>query len=284
MVQEIAEHGRSGTPEAQARANRKTLACASASHHMRHVWTLALVALALLQPGCALINKQSTAAAPVSSQGVTFVADGSGDLRQVADALAAIAKENHTGMEVERVKWSHGKGAVFPDLYDNEHHQANGQALANQMVAYRKTHPDSRICLIGYSSGASVALAAAERLPPATINRIILLSPTVSAKHDLRPALRSSLEGIDAFNSEWDVISTVLYAMGTGDGVGQAVAGRGGFVPVGDNKEDEQLYKGLRQHFWKGPQQWSGHDGGHFGCMNREFLRAQVLPRVMGRE
>ena len=132
---------------------------------------------------------------------------------------------------------------------------------------------------------ASITLAAAEHLPPQTIDRFVLLSPTVAARHDLRPALRASREGIDVFDSKWDLISmAALFVMGTGDGVGQQVAGWRGFVQVGDTQEDAQLYKGLRQHFWEGPEQWAGHDGSHFGCCNKEFLRAQVLPRVLGKQ
>jgi pimeloyl-ACP methyl ester carboxylesterase len=236
-------------------------------------------------PGCLLVNAHSSPASLPSAGGLTYVADGSGDLRQVADALGIVAADAHAPMRVERIPWSYGKGAILPDLYGAEHHQAEGRALANQIVAHRKAHPTDRICLVGYSSGASVALAATDSLPPQTIDRFILLSPTVAARHDLRPALRASREGIDVFNSEWDLISMVaLFAMGTGDGVGRQVAGWRGFVQVGDTQEDTQLYKGLRQHFWEGPEQWSGHDGSHFGCCNKEFLRAQVLPRVLGKQ
>jgi hypothetical protein len=135
--------------------------------------------------------------------------------------------------------------------------------------------------LVGYSSGAAVALAAAENLPERTLDRIVFLSPCVAARRDLRPALRCSREGIDSFNSEWDAICLVLSAMGTGDGAGQAVAGRTGFVPMNDNAEDRELYTNLHQHFWQGPSSWSGHDGGHFGCINREFQRNQVLPLLL---
>jgi pimeloyl-ACP methyl ester carboxylesterase len=237
--------------------------------------------LALSVSGCALLHRQSSNASPAPAEAVTFVADGSGDLRQVSDALAKVAQEAHSPMRVQRVQWSHAKGAVFPDLYDAEHHQAQGKSLANQILAHRQANPTSRICLVGYSSGASVALAATEHLPAGTLDRLVLLSPSVSARHDLRPALSASREGIDAFTSEWDVICLVLYAMGTGDGAGQAVAGRSGFVPVGD-AEDKQLYNGLRQHSWGGANRWSGHDGSHFGCCKAEFIRSQVLPLVLG--
>ena len=226
--------------------------------------------------------QQSVGTPVATTTGLTFVADGSGDLRQVSDKLAAVAWEGHAPMTVERVQWSHGKGAVFPDLYDADHHLAQGKALARTIYDYRRKNPTHRVCLIGYSSGASVALAAAEQLPPQTLDRFVLLSPSVAAKHDLRPSLLACREGIDSFHSEWDVISIVLFAMGTGDGIGQTVAGRTGFEQIGDTPHDQQLYQGLRQHLWKGAEHWSGHDGSHFGCFTPAFLRNQVLPKLLG--
>jgi pimeloyl-ACP methyl ester carboxylesterase len=215
------------------------------------------------------------------TRGVVFVADGSGDLRQVSENLAVVAQESRAPLTVERVQWSHGKGAIFPDLHDAENHKQQGKILAQQILAYRQTHPDHRLCLIGFSSGASVVLAAAEHLPPHTLDRMVLLSPSVARRHDLRPALRCSREGIDAFLSEWDMISIMLFALGTGDGFGNPVAGRSGFSPVVQSPADELLYRGLRQHTWQGPARWQGHDGGHFGCYHRDFLRQQVLPLLL---
>src|SRR5262249_38387642 len=215
---------------------------------------------AALVPGCTAARPRGAAVESVPaaswkvdpSSAMVFVADGSGDLRQVADGLTNVAQETKAPLRVQRVQWSHGKGAIFKDLYDADHHRAEGKALAQQVVAYREAHPYQRICLVGYSSGASIVLAAAEQMPPDTMDRMVLLSPTVAARHDLRPSLRSCREGIDAFHSEWDAVCLVLYAMGTGDGAAQPVAGRSGFVPVSDAPQDVRLYQGLRQHFWPG--------------------------------
>src|SRR5437879_5438441 len=68
---------------------------------------LVLLPVAGLQ-GCAtlpgLANRPAT---PPPGQGMTFVADGSGDLRQVSDALANVARDAHAPMNVQRVQWSH---------------------------------------------------------------------------------------------------------------------------------------------------------------------------------
>jgi pimeloyl-ACP methyl ester carboxylesterase len=247
-------------------------------------WLVLMIAAFL--PGCTTFRPTAVRFVPPDqpSNGIVFVADGSGDMRQLSDNLAVVAQESRAPLTVQRVQWSHGKGAIFPDLHDAEHHKQQGKILAQQILAYRQTHPDHRVCLIGYSSGASVALAAAEQLPPYTLDRMVLLSPSVARRHDLRPALRSSREGIDVFLSEWDVISMVLFALGTGDGFGTPVAGRSGFSPVIQSTEDELLYQGLRQHTWQGPARWQGHDGGHFGCSHRDFLREQVLPLLVSRQ
>src|SRR5205814_4536658 len=126
-----------------------------------------------------------------------FVADGSGDMHTVSDTLTGIARDSRLPLRVERVSWSHGSGAVFPDVYDGEQHRFQGQALARQVAAYRASKPQQRICLVGYSSGAAVVLASTEALPPGCVDRLVLLSPAVAARRDLRPALRCCREGID---------------------------------------------------------------------------------------
>jgi hypothetical protein len=242
-------------------------------------WTIACVG------GCTTVRLQTVRlqAPEQPPGGVVFVADGSGDLRQVSDNLAAVAADNHVPLAVERVNWSHGKGAIFLDLYDADHQRQQDRLLAQRILAYRQSYPAQRICLVGYSSGARIVLGAAEQLPPGTVDRMVLLAPCVASRHDLRPALRACREGIDAYNSEWDAICLTLVAMGTGDGAGKAVAGRSGFAPVVEGPQDELLYRGLRQHSWSGPANWSGHDGGHFGNSNPAFLRDQVVPRLLGR-
>ena len=56
-----------------------------------------------------------------------------------------------------------------------------GLRLAARVTEYRGLFPDRRLYLIGHSTGCAVVLAAAERLPPDGVDRIVLLSPSVSA-------------------------------------------------------------------------------------------------------
>jgi hypothetical protein len=218
---------------------------------------------------------------PVPETGVVFVADGSGDARQLSESLAGILQQSACPLRVQRVGWSHGTGGVFLDLYDGDHQKAEGQKLSQEVLAYRRAYPSNRICLVGYSAGAGVVLAATEALPPGTVDEIVLLAAAVSANRDLRIALCASREGIDNFRSEWDGVCLMLTPIGMADGIGLPAAGRTGFSPVIQCPQDQQLYQRLREHTWGGPARWSGHDGGHWGCTNPNFLRAQVVPHLL---
>jgi pimeloyl-ACP methyl ester carboxylesterase len=220
---------------------------------------------------------------PLPEQGVVFVADGSGDSRQLSDSLAGVMEQAKVPLRVQRIGWSHGPGRVFLDLYDGDHQIAEGQQLAQEVLAYRRAHPANRICLVGYSAGAGVTLAATDVLPPNTVDEMVLLAPAVAGNRDLRTSLRTCREGIDAFRSDWDVISLVLTPMGMADGFGLPVAGRTGFSIVAQTPQDQDLYQRLRQYSWDGSAKWSGHNGGHYGCINSEFLRAQVVPHLITR-
>jgi pimeloyl-ACP methyl ester carboxylesterase len=204
---------------------------------------------------------------------VVIVADGSGGLPGPSGELARLVG-CCTGLRVEVFGWSHGTGRIFSDLYGHGHHRSCGQELAGQVLAQRQTCPTERIVLVGHSSGAAVVLAAAECLPPGSVDRIILLAPAVSASYDLRPALRCACQGIDSFHSHKDLISHSLMFVGTADNqfFGFA-AGCIGFRTVAGCCGDDALYANLRQY----PDCF----GGHFRCTQAAFLRDQVLPLLL---
>ena len=236
---------------------------------------------ALAWCGCTALGQEIHTGPPCQA-GVVFVADGSGNLRGTFDRLTKAVAYEGLPLGVERVDWSHGTCRIFSDLHGRSHQRAKGQDLADQVIAYRRAHPGNRVCLVGHSAGAAIILAAAETLPPGSVDRIILLAPAVSPSYDLRPALACACEGIDAFYSRRDGISLLLVAVGTADGSWTCAAGRGGFGPVSDGPADELLYQRLRQHPWQRDFVGMGHHGGHFGWTGCACLRACVLPLLVG--
>jgi pimeloyl-ACP methyl ester carboxylesterase len=209
-----------------------------------------------------------------------FAVDGAGGFHATSTSLGRAIQEQGLPLAVEVLEWSHGRGRVLADQMDCEHSVAEGRHLAMTIAEYRRTFPGREVYLVGHSAGCEVVLAAAEALPPETVNRIILLAPSVSADHDLRPALRTSRTGIDVFYSERDVgyLGLGVALVGTADRQPGPAAGRVGFLPHAANAQDLTLFAKLRQHPWHACVAWSGNRGGHYGTYEREFLKAYVLP------
>ncbi len=184
-------------------------------------------------------------------------------------------------LEVHSFRWTHGYLRVVSDQIHSTHLQRAGRKLADLVLSCRQEAPDQRIYLVGHSAGCGVVLIAAEQLPPNTVERIVLLAPAVSAKRDLRGALRSSCQGIDAFISsrDWCCLGLGTLLAGTTDRCWlTGAAGKIGFQPTLTAPEDEVLYAKLRQYPWNPSLSWTGHKGGHYGSYQPGFLRAFVLP------
>lgn len=232
---------------------------------------------------CLVSHKLETKAEPASGprRSLVVVLDGAGGFEAASRTIGKTAAECKLPLEIHGFHWTHGYCRVFSDQMHAAHTRREGQRLAEVLLACRQQAPDRPIYLVGHSAGCGVALTGAEVLPPNTLERIVLLAPAVSSKHDLRAALRSSCKGIDAFISshDWCCLGVGTTLMGTTDRCWIAgAAGRIGFQPILTCPEDEALYAKLRQYPWDSSLQWTGHKGGHYGSYQPAFLRAFVFP------
>jgi pimeloyl-ACP methyl ester carboxylesterase len=136
------------------------------------------------------------------------------------------------------------------------------------------------IYLVGHSAGCAVVLAAAEALPPDSLDRILLFAPSVPADYDLRPALRSVSQGLDVFCSAQDgwYLKIGLWLTAVTRGRCRVAAGCTGFRPLSESAEDAQAYAKLFHHPWGPRLAWTGHEGGHFGYYQPGYLTGIVLP------
>jgi pimeloyl-ACP methyl ester carboxylesterase len=218
------------------------------------------------------------------ARGIIFAVDGAGGFLATSKAVTQVVAEDHLSMEVVPVEWSHGYGRFVADQVCWTYTQECGCKLAQEITAYHQSFPQAKIFLIAHSAGSGVAITAAEALPPDSIDRIVLLSPSVSSDYDLRPALRAAREGVDVFYSRRDVaqLGVGIALLGTVDRCwGCAAAGRVGFQPQVQCPEDSVLYGKLRQHPWDPALAWTGNRGGHEGSRQPDFLRAFVLPLLL---
>jgi pimeloyl-ACP methyl ester carboxylesterase len=214
---------------------------------------------------------------------VVLVANGSGDFRTVSTNLERAVAEAHAPLAVETFVWSLGRGRYVADHVDHANHLAQARLLACRVAEHRRACPGGRVHLVGHSAGCAVVLAAAELLPPDSVDRVVLLAPSVCPTYDLRPALRTARRGIDVYYSDEDrvVLGVGMRIVGTADRACRVAAGQYGFTPVGTCPEDAALYGRLRQHPWDVVVAWTGHDGGHYGSNQTGFLRAYVLPLLL---
>src|SRR5262249_55875138 len=134
--------------------------------------------------------------------------------------------------EVREFDWTHGKLRLLRDLQDTRHLIAKADELAEQVRRVKEEDPRRPVFLVGHSAGAGLVRAAAERLPPATLERLIVLSAAVSPTYDLRPALRATRGEVVAFSSQMDlfVLDWGTSLFGTVDRVYGPSAGQCGFA------------------------------------------------------
>jgi pimeloyl-ACP methyl ester carboxylesterase len=247
-------------------------------------WGLRLSAL-LLATGCASMPasapKTTTSRAALrSARGIVFCADGAGGFGWTTEALAGTAAEERIPIHVEFVDWSHGWGRMIIDNCHWSHTQEQGRRLADMVKVAREEYPHLPIYLIGHSAGCAVALEAARYLPPDSVERIVLLAPSVSPTYDLRPALLCSRKGVDNFTSryDWLTLGITMCVFGTTDRRWTVGAGRVGFCRPDPRSKDAALYAKLHEHEWEPSQTATGHRGGHYGSYVPGFLKAKVLP------
>jgi len=232
-------------------------------------------------PAQEVIPQGPEAGPPVSSvcPGVVFVANGGGDLRSATEGFTAAVKCCELPWLVQTVCWSScPAGPGLADLVKTSRHKVEGQRLASAVIAYRANHPHDTICLAGHSAGAAVVLAAAECLPPSSVNHIVLLEPCLSAYYDLKPALACARCAVDLYYSSKDCFLLSIWIFGNCDHSWTKIMGVSGALQACD---DEGLRGKLRQHPWEPEVKWTGHHGGHFGCLQPEYLRAYVLPLLL---
>src|SRR5262245_24964119 len=188
-------------------------------------------------------------------------------------------------MELRPYKWSHGYHQIVRDQSDTDHARRHAAILGGILARHRADYPDDRIVLIGHSAGCFVAAEAAVSLPPDTIDRVVLLAPSVTVCYDIRPALRASREGVDVFYSRRDhwVLGIGMRLLGPLDNPSDPrAAGRLGLWVRPCCPGDEVLLARLRQHGWGPDQKRQGHNGGHFATYTAEHLRRVVVPMLLG--
>jgi pimeloyl-ACP methyl ester carboxylesterase len=185
---------------------------------------------------------------------------------------------------VEVFEWTHGKCRLLRDLQDTRYFLERAEALADQVRDHLAREPGAPVYLVGHSAGAGLVLAAAERLPAGSLERIVLLSAAVAPDFNLVPALKATRREVVSFNSGGDVFclgwGTSLF--GTVDRVYCPAAGRDGFVvPEHLDADRRLLYGRLVQVPWHWHRFFEMGAGTHHSSCTPPFLSRHVAPWLM---
>jgi pimeloyl-ACP methyl ester carboxylesterase len=238
--------------------------------------------LLLLALGVLTVPSQAAAEPPPA--GTVFVVGGVGGLDPLQANAPWVLPWAGVPHRIEVFSWTHGKLRPLRDLQDVRHLLQQADRLAEAVREERTRHPDRPIYLIGHSAGAALILAAVEKLPPASIERMILLAAAVSPTYDLRPALRASRRELVAFSSTYDrlCLDWGTSWLGTADRVYGPAAGLDGFREPADLDEaGRQMYRRLVQVPWRLDMLWQGTDGWHNGACMPIFLAHWIAPWLL---
>ena len=231
------------------------------------VWALGVL-LAALSGGCA---------SEVSTPRVIFL-DGAGWYSGDGPVRAGLRQAGFVG-PVERFGWSSGLGPLHDHLVVGPSHPRT-RTLARRITHLRQAHPDGKIILMGLSAGSGMIVHALEKLPPEiVVDHVVLLSPSISSRHDLTDALRHVRGRLYVTTSMQDQI---LAAAGSAGLTGGPPAGQKGFVlPDYGNAETKRLYQKVIHLPWRPGYLAYGWSGGHVSVTRNDFIRVVIAPRIM---
>jgi pimeloyl-ACP methyl ester carboxylesterase len=231
--------------------------------------------------GVFLLSPLSLRAAEPEIAGTVFVVGGVGGLDPIQACAPWTLPRAGVPHTIRVFEWTHGKCRLLRDLQDTRYLLEQAERLAAEVCEVRACQPGRPIYLVGHSAGAGVVLAAAERLPPATLERIIVLSAAVSPTFDLRGALRATRRELVSFNSTYDRICLdwCTSVFGTVDRIYGPAAGLNGFQEPHDlDAEGRVLYQRLVQLPWRFGMLLKWTDGFHHGPCMPIFLARLVAP------
>ena len=212
---------------------------------------------------------------------VVFVADGAGNFQGASGNLRTAVARECLPIEVRTFAWSHGFLRIVADQLDYPHARCEGRRMAEAVAQYHAEHPGVPIHLMGHSAGAAVAMSALECLPPGVVDRVFLISPSLSVSYDICPALTNVRCGLHVLYSRRDVfyLGLVTRIIGNSEGNRHASAGRLGFPPP--SCDCAEAGTKLFQRGWDWRDVGYGNYGGHFGHHEPGYLRAYMLPYLL---
>jgi pimeloyl-ACP methyl ester carboxylesterase len=183
---------------------------------------------------------------------------------------------------VERFGWSL---SLPVDLVFSGPDHPKTDELAGRITDLRRANPGGQIVLMGLSSGSAIIIYALEKLTPdVQVDAVVLLSPSISGRTDLREALSHVKGKMFVTINSHDVLLALGESAGSDSG---DPAGRTGFLPPADAAFDEpgeSYYRQIEYIPWKPEYAEMGWQSGHVGVTSSKFIEFIIAPKIMPKD
>ncbi len=213
---------------------------------------------------------------------VLFIPGVSGDGAWYNDLKQGLRDGGMT-LPIESVSWGMPPPLFAFNFSNPGVHDEAERKLATRIAAIRKQFPGTPLHILTHSAGGGVALGAMKRLPAdISIDRAVLLHPSVSPEYGLGPALAHVGFQCTAFCSDRDTtfLKWRTSTFGTYDGIKTPAAGHLGFVVDGLSFSEAEKF---RQIAYDPSFERLGNTGGHFGPTARRFAAEVIAPLLESR-
>lgn len=154
------------------------------------------------------------------------------------------------------------------------------RALARKIEHLRESDQDGTIQLIGLSAGTAVLVAALEHLDEGVmVDNVVLLSSSISARHELTRALHHVRGHLYVTASLRDGMLAVMPINADG-GVGPPAGRTGVQMPRVLANADRASYRKVVNLPWRPAYAGYGWNGGHTSVTSSKFIETVLVPRL----
>jgi pimeloyl-ACP methyl ester carboxylesterase len=250
-----------------------------------------LVGTAAVLASSAGCSQMDTSRAERMPRGYIYYCDGAGGgglISNWAGGLrSGLVDAGYAGAG-EIFRWNTGLGVVADQTASVEYKKDKAAQLAREIIDYQGQYAGAPVHLMGLSAGTAVVAYTLEALPAAnSVDNVVMLSGSLSSRHDLTSALRRVKGKMYIFTSQRDevLLSLVPYA-GTADredASGGTIGLNGARLPAGATSETRNLYRKIVVIPWNQQFERYGDYGGHTDVVAAPFVQQFIAPLVMAR-
>jgi hypothetical protein len=247
-----------------------------------------MIVLAAAVAGCALSDPRPDVEQCLP-EGYVFYIDGAGGgglFNWSGGVRQGLRDAGYNGFG-EMFTWQTGLGPIADQIASVDYKRLKARDLVRLIEGHRRVCAEDPIHIISLSAGSAIAVYALEQMPDDQyVDNVVMLGASISADHDLGPALRHVRGRLYVFTSSTDaVLGALVPLVGTADDVsgGQAAGLEGFHVPPGASAETRRLYAEKVQAVpWRPEFGDSGNFGGHLDSVSAPFIRDHVARLIMG--